>query len=469
MGNTPWQGDACSLVDEFRAGRRSPSEDLDATLEESDRSTLNAICFVDVERARGAARTADVSKPFGGVPMGVKELDSVEGWPDTHASVPLRHQVAGHTSIMVQRLRELGGGVTFGQTTASEFGGVNLTRTVLHGATRNPWQTDRTPGGSSGGTAAAVAGGLCTLATAGDGGGSIRIPAGFTGLVGLKSTFGRIPLGPWSKYGNLTVVIGCLSRSVRDTARWFDVTNGFDARDPLSLQRVTGWETGLGSHLDALRGARVAFAPNWGNAVVSPMMWEQLEAVGQELVDLLGMRRVEGVDTTTPRMGAAWSLSGNIEIEAQLADHWPACAPDLTPEIRFGMEMASGKYDSAARAKIERRRAEVNAAMARIFDPTDGVDFVITASNPDVAFDAEGPLPGVFGGIEAGAGNNGRLTFPANLHGNPAISIPAGLLDGLPIGLQVVGRHFSETLLLDMALTVERHRPWALVAPGAPL
>ena len=102
---------------------------------------------------------------------------------------------------------------------------------------------------------AAVSGGLVTIATGGDGGGSIRIPAGFTGLVGLKATIGRIPLGPRSEYGNLTVTIGCLSRSVRDTARWFDVCNGHDARDPLSMQRVRGWETGLGSHLDSLRGA----------------------------------------------------------------------------------------------------------------------------------------------------------------------------------------------------------------------
>jgi len=468
MGNTPWQGDACSLVDEYRSGRRSPVEELEATLTAIEESSLNAVCFVDRDAALEAARSADVSKPFGGVPIGVKELDSVEGWPDTHASVPLRHQIAGHTSTMVSRLRREGGAVTFGQTTASEFGGVNLTRTVLHGATLNPWDTTRTPGGSSGGTAAAVAGGLCTLATAGDGGGSIRIPAGFTGLVGLKSTFGRIPRGPHAHYSNLTVTIGCLSRSVRDTARWFDVCNGHDARDPLSLPRVEGWEADLGSHVAGLAGSTVAFSPTWGNATVSPMMWEQLEAVGTELVSLLGMRRVDGVDTALPRMGSAWSLSGNIEIEAQLSEYWPECAGDLTPEIRFGMELAAGKYDAAARAKIERRRSEVNEAMARIFAPTEGVDFVITASNPDVAFGADGPLPGVFGGVEAGAGNNGRLTFPANLHGNPAISIPAGQLDGLPIGLQVVGRHHSEPQLLDMALTLERHRPWPLVAPGSP-
>ena len=469
MGDTPWQGDACSLVEEFRAGRRSPVEELQATYSAIAASKLNAFCFLAREQAEAAAVAADIDKPFGGVPIGVKELDQVDGWPDTHASVPLKDHIAMYTSTNVARARDIGGTVLVGQTTASEFGGVNVTRTKLHGTTHNPWQLGRTPGGSSGGTAAAVAGGLVTLATGGDGGGSLRIPAGFTGLVGLKATIGRIPLGPWAKYGNLTVTVGCLSRSVRDTARWFDVCNGFDARDPLSLPNVGGWETELGNHIDSLRGARVALDPTWGNAVVSPMMWEQLEAAGSQLVVDLSMKRVEGFDTTLPRMGAVWSLSGNLGIEAQLADAWPACADDLTPEIRFGMEQAVGKYDSAARAKIERRRTELNEAMARVFDPVDGVDFVITASNPDIAFAADGPLPSVFGGVEAGPGNNGRLTFPANLHGNPAISIPAGTLDGLPIGLQVVGRHFSEQLLLDIALTVERNRPWPLVSPSAPV
>ena len=146
-----------------------------------------------------------MSKPFGGVPIGVKELSEVAGWPYNHASVPLRDDIATATSTHVHRLREIGGVVLAGQTTASEFGGVNVTRTVLHGTTHNPWQLDRTPGGSSGGSAAAVAGGILTLATASDGGGSIRIPAGFCGLVGLKATYGRIPMSPHSMYGNLTI------------------------------------------------------------------------------------------------------------------------------------------------------------------------------------------------------------------------------------------------------------------------
>ena len=468
MPDAPWQGDACSLVEEFRAGRRSPVEELQASYAAIESSALNAFCYVPREQAEQAAREADVTKPFGGVPIGVKELDHVQGWPDTEASVPFKDRISDYTSRMVQRIRDDGGAVLAGQTTASEFGGVNLTRTLLHGATHNPWRHGTTPGGSSGGTAAAVAGGLLPIATGGDGGGSIRIPAGFTGLVGLKATIGRIPRSPRAEYGNLTVTIGCLSRSVRDTARWFDVCNGHDLADPLSLPRVEGWEAGLGTNSDALRGARVAFSPTWGSSVVSPVMWELLEEAGMALVADCGMVRVDGVDTALPRMGAAWSISGMISIEAELGDLWPACADQLTPEMRYSLHTTGGKYGTEARAKIERRRIELNEAMARIFSPTDGVDFVITATNPDIAFGADGPLPSVFGGIEAGAGNNGRLTFPANMHGNPAISIPAGTLDGLPIGLQIVGRHYTEPLLLDLAFAAERERPWPLVAPGSP-
>jgi aspartyl-tRNA(Asn)/glutamyl-tRNA(Gln) amidotransferase subunit A len=335
---------------------------------------------------------------------------------------------------------------------------------VLNGATSNPWDTARTPGGSSGGTGSAVAGGLFALGTGGDGGGSIRIPAGFTGLVGLKSTFGRIPRGPHVQYGNLTVTTGGLTRSVRDTARWFDVCNGHHSADPLSLPRTGGWEAGLGSV--PVRGLRVAVVPDWGGAVVSPAMWEVLLAAAEHLVESSGLVRIDGVDTSLPRMGAAWSISGMIEIAALLGDRWPDCAEVLTPEMRAGLERTEGRYNAAERAKIEERRALLNLRMHEIFSQ---VDVVITASNPDIAFDAQGPLPGTFGGIKAGAGNNGLLTFPCNLHGNPGISVPAGTVDGLPVGLQIIARHFEEPVLLELAHILERERPWPLVAPGSPL
>jgi aspartyl-tRNA(Asn)/glutamyl-tRNA(Gln) amidotransferase subunit A len=457
-----WQGDACSLVDAFRAGERSPVEELDATYAAIEASDLNAFGHLDRDRAYAIARNADVNLPFGGIPIGVKELDQVAGWPDTEACVALSHIVSDFSSVMVQRLEDAGV-VLVGQTTASEFGGVNVTRTVMHGATHNPWEHGRTPGGSSGGSAAAVAGGIVTLATAGDGGGSIRIPAGFTGLVGLKATYGRIPRAPKVQLGNLTTVTGCVTRSVRDTARWFDVTSGHDSRDQLSLPNVGKWEPELGSFTQALRGLRVAVVPDWGGAVVSPAMWEVLSAEADQLIAEHGWKRVD-IDTSLPSMGAAWSISGMLSIHAQLGELWPDCADVLTPEIRMGLTATIDRYGPEARARIEARRVALNERMSEIFNASTGVDLVLTASNPDVAFDAEGPLPSTFGGVRAGAGNNGKLTFPANLHGNPAISIPAGFVDGLPVGLQVVSRHFTEQLLLDIALHVERNRPWPLVA-----
>lgn len=459
MVDRPWQGDASSLVDAFRRNERSPVEELQATYAAIDASDLNAFCFLDRERALAAAKSADVSLPFGGVPLGVKELERYAGWPDTDASLVFKDRIATTTDTMLSRATSAGA-VLVGQTTASEFGGVNLTRTMLHGATHNPWQRGRTPGGSSGGSAAAVAGGLVTIATGGDGGGSIRIPAGFTGLVGLKATYGRIPRGPGAPHGNLTTVVGCLSRSVRDTARWFDVCNGHEGNDSLSLPRVEGWEAGLGTH--SLRGLRAVVVPDWGSAVVSPTMWKVLDEAAAHLVAITGMRRVDGIDTSLPRLGAAWSITGMAALAFELRDHWPACADILTPEIRYGLERTGSLYGTEARGKFETRRVELNRRMTEIFSE---VDLIITASNPDVAFNAEGPLPDTFGGVVAGAGNNGVLTFPANIYGNPGISIPAGTVDGLPVGLQVMGRHFSEPLLLDLALAFERSRPWPLVAP----
>ena len=168
------------------------------------------------------------------------------------------------------------------------------------------------------------------------------------------------------------------------------------------------------------------------------------------------------VDMTLPRLGAAWSISGMAALAYELRDYWPACADILTPEMRFGLQRTNGLYGTEARGKFEARRVELNRRMAEIFD---NVDVIITASNPDVAFSAEGPLPDTFGGVIAGAGNNGVLTFPANIYGNPGISIPAGTVDGLPVALQVMSRHFTEPLLLELALAFERSRPWPLIAP----
>jgi aspartyl-tRNA(Asn)/glutamyl-tRNA(Gln) amidotransferase subunit A len=469
MTAEPWLGDACSLVDAFRAGTVSPVEALEGSLAAIERSTLNAICHLDVEAATAAAASADVTLPFGGVPIGVKELDPVAGWPHSEASLVFADRVAEHDATIVTRLRAAGA-VPVAQTTASEFGGINVTATRLHGVTANPWDPTRTPGGSSGGSAAAVAGGLLPIATGSDGGGSIRIPAGFTGLIGLKATFGRIPKGPAVEFEPLTAVLGCMARSVRDTARWFDACNGPDERDPFSLPRVDGWERALGTH--DLAGMRVAVAPDAGSAFVAPAVAEAVVAAAEALIADAGLVH-RPVPVELPRGGLEWAMAGTASLLVGLGDRYPACEADLTPEMMLICNITSRHFDIEAAKSVERFRRRSIATMAELFDE---VDFVMCATNPDVAFAAAGPMPTTVGGVDLVAehgfdvavGNNGALTIPANTTGNPAVAIPAGTVDGLPVSLQVIGRRHAEPLLLDLALAVERARPWPLVAPGAP-
>ena len=431
-------------------------------------STLNAFSHVDRDAAHASASLADVSLPFGGVPIAIKELESVDGWPYSEASLVFRDRIAHFDSTQVTRLRGAGA-IVAAQTTASEFGGINCTSTKLHGTTRNPWNQERTPGGSSGGSAAAVAGGLVPLASGGDGGGSIRIPAGFTGLFGLKSTFGRIPKGPYAHQPPLTVTVGCLSRSVRDTARWFDVCNGFDSRDTLSLPRVEGWESNLDTF--DLAGKRAVISIELGAAIVEPRQTESLIEFADALIKKARLKRVD-LAIALPNGGFEWSLSNLIGLAGNLGDLYPACHDDLTVEIQIGMKMAMSRLNLQIAGAAEMFRVDLNEEMARIFEST---DFVFAATNPDVAFAATGPMATTVGDVDLVAAygfnraisNNGALTIPANLTGNPAVSIPAGFVDGLPFGLQVIGRHHEEQLLLDLARVAERERPWPLTVHHA--
>jgi Asp-tRNA(Asn)/Glu-tRNA(Gln) amidotransferase A subunit family amidase len=461
MSDQPWQGDACSLVEAFRRGERNPVDELEAVLAAVESSRINAFGYLDPAQARAAARAADVSLPFGGVPLGVKELDRVAGWPATEASVPLADRWSDHDATYVSRLRAAGA-IPVGLTTASEFGGLNVSVSRLHGITRNPWDRTRTVGGSSGGSAAAVAGGLVSLATASDGGGSIRIPAGFSGLVGLKGTAGRIPRGPRTPIGPLTVVFGCLSRSVRDIARFYDVTSGFDQRDPFSLPRVDGWEAGLGTR--RLAGRRVAVSVNLGVAVVRPEVAALVEEAALWLAGAAGLVVVD-TEVKVPGVGLEWAMANLASLRAELGDLYPGCADQLTTEIAVGLEVGRQVYDLDMAARVEEARTEAGEALADIFDR---VDLVMAATNPDVAFPADCSLNTSVGDQVVGPENNGALTIPANMCGQPAISIPMGTVDGLPVGLQVIGRHHDDAVLLDLALLAERERPWPILAPGAP-
>ncbi len=468
MGS-PWLGDACSLVDAFRAGELSPLEALDDCIAAIAASPLNAFSHTDFDRARQDARQADVSLPFGGVPFGVKELEKVAGWPYTEASVVFADRIAEHDDTSVTRLRAAGA-VLAAQTTSPEFGGINCTSTALHGTTRNPWNQACTPGGSSGGTAAAVAGGLLPIATGSDGGGSIRGPAGFSGLFGLKATYGRIPKGPDGTIEPMTSVLGCLTRSVRDTARYFDACNGFDRRDPLSLPRVEGWEAGLGTF--DLEGMTAAIVVDLGIAQVREEVAALVEDAAVQLARRAGLRIVT-VKPALPPLRGAWAMANQPPMVVDLGDAYPERVGELSREIRAGLTSAQERYTLERAASIERYRRQLNGAMADLFDRA---DFVFCSTHPDVAFGAEGPPPSTLPGRdlihEIGFAraimNNAALTAPSNMNSSPAVSIPGALLDGLPVGLQVLAGHHREQLLLDLALVAQRAMPWPLVAPGSP-
>lgn len=501
MPDSPWTGDACSLVDAFRSGERSPVEELEATLAAIDGSDLNCFSHVDPERALDAARSADVSMPFGGVPAGIKELEPVAGWPWTEASLVFKDRVADQTGHVVQRLVERGGAVPVGQTTASEFGGLNVSVTKINGVTHNPWQHGRTVGGSSGGSASAVAGGLVSLASGGDGGGSIRIPAGYTGLLGMKGTFGRITRGPAAYSRPNTVVLGNLARSVRDAARYYDVCAGTDPYDPLSLPSHGRWEALLGAQ--DLKGKKVAIVPALGGVTLDPGVEDHLRAEVKELLAATGMVEVD-VDVRPPNLAAQWAMGNMSTLLGDLGDRWPSCTNDLTDEIAVGLHLAEAMYNLRTAAVAEELRLLANQAMARAFEEA---DFIVAATNPGPAFPAEwatsnqqGPVidwlfgdgpgrvvvRGLLATVRAVAGvvpklpsailgqaearlpdmvTMGGLTIISNIYGNPAVSIPAGTVDGLPVGMQVLAPHHHDELLFDVALSVERNRPWPLVAP----
>jgi Asp-tRNA(Asn)/Glu-tRNA(Gln) amidotransferase A subunit family amidase len=459
----PWQGDACSLVDALRSGERSPTEELEATLGAIAASDLNAFVWVDEEGAREQAAAADVGLPFGGVPVGIKALDTVEGWPYTEECLVFADRIADHTSTHISRMQQRGGIVAVGQTLASEFGGLNVSRNLVHGTCHNPWEHGRTAGGSSGGSSSAVAGGLVTIASGGDGGGSIRIPAGFCGLVGMKGTAGRIPRGPKTLIAPMTVVVGCQARSVRDVARWYDVASGHHSRDPYSLPRIDGWERDLGSF--DLAGKRAAIIPALGNAVLRSEVQERVVTAGEALCRDAGLTLVD-VECTIPPLDLHWALGNLSGLFEDLRGLWPECREQLTKSTATGLDLAEKLVDLDMVAKGEAARTRANEAMADLFDQ---VDFVICATNPDVAFPAEVMANTRVGDQRVDGGNNGALTIPANMTGNPAISIPVEPFQGLPVGMQVIGRHHEDQLLLDLAAVVERTIPWPLVAPGAPI
>jgi aspartyl-tRNA(Asn)/glutamyl-tRNA(Gln) amidotransferase subunit A len=465
-----WERDAWELADDVRAGKLKAVDLLDHFLARIERfnEELNAFCFLDVDRARRDAAEIDAAVAQGvdpgvwaGVPMGVKELVAVEGWPDTHASMLYKDAIADHTATEAARLRAAGA-VLVGLTTSPEYGSVNWTRTYLHGVTRNPWNPERTPGGSSGGSAAAVSVGMMPICTGSDGGGSIRIPSAYSGLFGFKVSFGRV--GSDGNFDSgLTSVPGPMCRSVRDAARYVDAVAGPTDVDPTSLPKPPSYEDALlsGTAVKRLRGLRAAWSSTLGFAVCDPEVEKRTHEAALALAADAGIELVD-VDFHLRQPGRAWSILSNIDVSANHLDAYIGSDEDVTPVSKAGFESIQ-HMSSDQILHAQRRRWELLRAIADVFDE---VDLILTPTTATTAFVAEGPPPMEIAGQRVGGMGSVPYTAPFNISGMPAVSIPVGTsVDGLPVGLQVVARRHEEELVLACGLLAEQNRPWPKLAP----
>jgi len=458
------------IAEAVRRGELKAVEVLDEVLDKiaSRNEELNAFVVLDPDLARQAADAVDTAVArgedpgrFAGVPFGVKDLEDCAGLPTSHGSLLYKDRPpVTADSPHVARLRAAGA-IPVGKTAAPEFGTVAFTHTKAWGTTRNPWNTERTPGGSSGGSAAAVAAGVIPFATASDGGGSTRIPAAFTGLVGMKPSHGRIPHPPPGTAQ--TSVYGALTTTVADSARHLDVVSGPDDRDRLSLPApLLSYEDAIESF--DVRGLRAAWSLDLGFAAVDPEVAELSEAAALQLADAADLKLIERpIELTDPLK--TWmsinAVDGWLSLEE---DMWPDRAQELMGFVRRGYELSEDMTIKTF-ARRMRYRQRLEAEVAAIFDD---VDVLLTPSTAVPAFPAAGPMPMEINGREVAAGMAVPFTMLANLCWNPAISLPAGLnSEGLPIGLQVIGRRHRDEVPLRLARIFEQARPWPRFAPAA--
>lgn len=449
---------AIELLRLYRGGQASPVEAARAVLARIDRLNpqLNAFCLVAHEQALAAAQASEArwqrGAPCGaldGVPVSIKDLILTQGWPTLRGSRTIDPQQAWDVDAPVTaRLREAGA-VLLGKTTTPEFGCKGETNSPLTGITRNPWNPAKTPGGSSGGTAAAVAAGMGPLSVGTDGAGSVRIPAAFCGNFGLKPSFGRVPAYPLSPFGTVAH-LGPHSMSVEDAALMMTVISAPDARDWTSLP-PDGRDYAVGLH-DGLRGLRVAFSPTLGYAQVHPDVAAAVVAAVREL-EALGAH-VEPVDpgfedpldiSTGLWFAGSWTLWNTLTPEQQaLTD------PDFRAQAELGSRLSLLDLQ-----RLHLRRGVLGSQMRQFMQRH---DLLVTPAVAVPAFDARpaGHAPMT---PQAMLGWT-PFSYPFNLTQQPACTIPCGLTrDGLPIGLQFVGPMFGDALVLRAARAYESAHP----------
>ena len=459
---------AVQIADGVRAGVRSATQAVTDALERIERLNpgLNAFVRIDPEGALAQAHTIDRRVHAGedpgalaGVPIGVKDMEECRGFAMTQGSWFLRDaKPEAEDSRHVARLRAAGA-VIIGITACSEFGMDSATSSRLWGTTRNPWNPDKTPGGSSGGSSAAVAAGMVPLATGTDAGGSIREPAAFTGILGLKPSHGRIP--KMNGFANWAVH-GALARTAGDLARHLDVASGPHDGDRQSLPAFGGSFEAALETLD-VTGLRATWTPDYGYAPVEPEVVAICQDYAQRLIAASGL-----IPTAVPfhpvniyrHFGAI--MGANLEAEFT--------RDGILPD---GFEMLSKPVQSLVN-KLRAHRDEIDVhqswqqvhllerQVAELFTRT---DLLFSPATACAAYGADELVPETIAGRDASATGAEPFGMLANACWNPSIAIPAGFTSqGLPVGLQITARRHRDDILLRLARIAEIAGPWPFFA-----
>ena len=423
---------------------------------------LNAYLTITADLALKMARDAEQAvfdgKPLGllhGIPLSIKDLEVTKGIRTTLGCLIFEDTVPELDTIVVERVRQAGA-VILGKTNTPEFGLLGTTENRLGDACRNPWNRERTSGGSSGGAGAAVAAGLCSVATGSDGGGSIRIPSSFCGIYGIKPTQGRVPraggLGrpAISQFSQS----GPMARTVRDAALLLQVLAGPDARDASCLREApSDFLAGLDY---GVRGLRLGWSVDFGYAAVDPHV-AQVTAQATRVFASLGCHVEDANITLDDPFAAFWSIfsanayAGYGHLLEKQADQLTAYGREC---LEHGAQVSGADY-ARALLSVDQLRAKFTTLMQTydlLLTPTMAIPaFPIDQQPETIAGRPVHPFCGYL-----------PFTFPINMIGHPAASIPCGFsADGMPIGLHIIGRHGDEALVLRASAAFEKAQPWA--------
>lgn len=450
----------------FRRRALSPVEVTRALLERIERlnPTLNAYVTVTAELALTQARRAeqaysagDSNSPLLGIPVSLKDLTVTRGIRTTRGSILWKDWVPDEDAPIVERIYRAGA-VLLGKTNTPEMGWKGDSGNRVVGPTHNPWRIGRTSGGSSGGAAAAVAAGMGPLAQGTDGAGSVRIPAAFCGVVGLKPSFGLVPYYPPSSVESLAHV-GPLTRTVRDAALFLNVLSGFDRRDRLSLNDMgVDFEAAVDGDVS---GLRVAWSPDLGHAPIDAEVRDAAARAARVFQDLgCAVEEVNpGWEDPYRALDPIWSTS----MAANFSQNFDEVRDRLDPGL--AAVIAAGRQVSGLTLAVANRERIAFADQVRHF--MDDYDLLLTPTLPVTAFPAGDDHPATVAGQPTTYLGWTKFTYPFNLGGQPAATVPCGFAgEGLPVGLQIVGRLREDATVLRAAAAFERARPWAQDRPA---